>query len=70
MKNLFKHLSEKLYATSKKYVKRVRDLLEKLPELGAKLEYMKNIHQYRVAQQKPESLKLQHGVDILAPQQM
>lgn len=70
MKNPFKRLSEKLYATSKEYVKEVRDSLDKLPDLSAKLEYMKNNRQYRVDQQKPEFLKLLNRISTLAPQQM
>ena len=70
MKNPFKRLSAKLYATSKEYVIEVRDALDKLPELSAKLEYMKNNRQYRVDQQKPEFLKLLTRIGTLAPQQV
>lgn len=70
VKNPFKRLSAKLYATSKEYVIEVRDALDKLPELSAKLEYMKNNRQYRVDQQKPEFLKLLTRIGTLAPQQV
>ena len=69
MKNPFKRLSKKLYATSKEYITEVRDALDKLPELSAKLEYMMNNRQYRVDQQKPEFLELLNRVNALAPQQ-
>ena len=47
----------------------MRDALDKLPELSAKLEHMKNSRQYRVDQQMPEFLGLLHRVNALAPQQ-
>ena len=70
VKNPFKRLSKKLYASSKAYTTEVRDALDKLPELSAKLEYMKNNRQYRVDQQKSEFLELLNRVNALAPKQV
>ena len=65
--NPFARLSKKLYAASKEYAVEVRDSLDKLPALSAKLEYLKNNRQYRVDQQKPEFLELLNLVKLLAP---
>jgi predicted O-methyltransferase YrrM len=70
LNNLFSRLSKKIYFASDDYVAEVRNALDKLPEISAKLEYLKNNRQYRVDQQKPEFLALLAKVADLAPKQI